>query len=165
MLSNTLFLLTSDNGASAGYYAPIRDKKGSIYEGGHRVPFLAHWPGKIPAGSSNDSLIGLNDLYQTFAELTELSVPPSHGRDSLSFLPSLLERKNSPRPDALLIQDKGASSTFALRKDNWKLILRKNQPSELYDLASDLKETSNLLKDQPEITEELFREFQAILSK
>jgi arylsulfatase A len=163
LLANTLFLLTSDNGASAGYYAPIRDKKGSIYEGGHRVPFVAHWPGKIPAGSTNNALIGLNDLYQTFAELSELSVPQPHARDSHSFLPSLLEGNTSPRPAPLLIQEKGASSTNALRKDQWKLILRRSRPAKLYDLSTDLKEENNVIQDQPEITQEIFRDFQSII--
>ncbi|NBS05306.1 MAG: arylsulfatase, partial [Verrucomicrobia bacterium] len=70
LAENTLIIVTSDNGAEHRAYEPLRDSKRSIYEGGHRVPFIVRWPGKVKPGAVNDHTVCLNDLMATAAEIT-----------------------------------------------------------------------------------------------
>jgi arylsulfatase A-like enzyme len=70
LAENTLIIDTSDNGAENRSYKPLRDSKRSIYEGGHRVPFIARWPGKVKPGSINHHTVCLNDLMATAAEIS-----------------------------------------------------------------------------------------------
>ncbi len=90
LAENTLLIATSDNGAEHRPYAPLRESKRSIYEGGHRVPFVARWPGKVKAGSVNDHTVCLNDLMATAAELTGAKIPEDAAEDSVSILTELL---------------------------------------------------------------------------
>jgi arylsulfatase A-like enzyme len=73
---NTLVIATSDNSAEHRAYAPLRESKRSIYEGGHRVPFVARWPGLIQPGSVYDHTFCLNDLMATAAEIVGATLPP-----------------------------------------------------------------------------------------
>ncbi len=90
LAENTLLIVSSDNGAAGRSYQPLRASKASIYEGGHRVPFLARWPGKIQPASTCNQTICLNDLLATCAELLNQKLPPEAGEDSCSLLPALL---------------------------------------------------------------------------
>ena len=141
VLGNTLFVITSDNGACVGYFPPYRDHKGSIYEGGHRVPFIVRWPGKIKAGSRNDALFGLQDLFATFAALTGVDLLDGSARDSQNVLAAL--QGGGPGRSELLIQQTGAARVFALRDGPWKLVSQPGKPLELYNLAVDIGETTN----------------------
>lgn len=158
---NTLLIFTSDNGAhwlpsevqATGHAAngPWRGMKSDAFEGGHRVPFLARWPGTIPAGRVSHALIGLNDLFATVAEITRTPVPKGAAEDSVSFARALLGRRSPPRPPLVLHSIQG---TFALRDGRWKLIdgpdgggwsqSSSNAPAQLYDLESDPAESRNL---------------------
>lgn len=89
-------MVSSDNGAAGRTYAPLRGAKTSIYEGGHREPFLARWPGKIQAGSVCDDTICLNDLMATCADIVGVKLPDSAGEDSVSILPDLLGAAKGP---------------------------------------------------------------------
>ena len=81
LAENTLIIVTSDNGAEHRSYEPLRESKRSIYEGGHRVPFIVRWPGKVKPGSVNDHTVCLNDLMATAAEITGTKVPAGAGED------------------------------------------------------------------------------------
>lgn len=138
---NTLVIATSDHGAAAyagnirkatpfqfreleqlGHYSGggYRGFKFSIYEGGLRIPFVAKWPGVIPAGKECDELIGLVDLMATFSEITGSKIPAGSGPDSISFLPLLKEPESEGRRTDLVLQ---STHAFAVRQGNWKLAI------------------------------------------
>ena len=186
---NTLIVLTSDNGpeangeADGGAYERIRRHhhysmggwrgvKRDTWEGGHRVPFLAAWPGVIPPGTTCDALVSLGDLFATCAELTGAETRPGDAPDSVSMLP-LLRDPAAParRAEAVHHSRKGR---FALRQGDWVLIdyptgddhamepdwLKEergyrphDQPGELYNLREDPAERSNRYADHPDKVE------------
>ena len=138
---NTLILFSSDHGPApyagnileatpgqikqleaAGHYpsGPYRGYKFSVYEGGLRVPLIAHWPGKIPAGKTCDALVGLNDLMATFAKLSNAKLENHEAPDSVSFA-SLLRKPSAEGPRKNLIMQ--SIGPFILRDGDWKLIL------------------------------------------
>ena len=168
-LENTLILFTSDNGGLSrgipGQYkgehnsnAGFRGSKAQVYEGGHRVPLVARWGNgnqnsPIPPGSESNALIGLQDLYATFAELTMQPMGLEDALDSQSFLGSLLGKKDKLNRTSLLIQANngkyhGQQSKKSVREKEWKLIVTKElEPIELYDLKSDPMESKNRIKE------------------
>jgi len=134
LASNTLVIVTSDNGGvmGDGYQSrdledahghrcngPLRGYKGSLWEGGHREPFIARWPGRIKPGATSGELFGLVDMLATFAAIAGVPLPPDAGPDSFNVLPVLLGGK-SPR-DHLVVQSNGTQSQ-ALRLGTWKYI-------------------------------------------
>lgn len=184
-LENTLIIFTSDN-ASHWYAADIdkyghhanlhyRGHKGDIYEGGHRVPFIAHWPKKIPKHTTSDDLINLTDLLATVADIVNITIPNNAGEDSVSILPALLNNSDRKIRETTVLHS--MNGTFAIRKGHWKLIEGPNSggfglggdPSkfnylpqvQLYNLASDPSETTNLYKKYPKKVAEM----QALLAK
>ena len=137
---NTLLIATGDNGAAGRSYAPLRDNKSSIYEGGHREPFIARWPGKINPGSLSSQVICLNDLFATCADLLAEDLPPDVAEDSVSILPALLGKAKAPVREATIHQ---APAGLAIRQGDWKLIALRNGAKELYNLKDDLGEKHN----------------------
>jgi len=166
-LENTLIIFTSDNGGLSrgapgkekgkhNSNAGFRGSKAQIYEGGHRIPFIARWGnGKegspVEPNTTCDALIGLQDLFATFAKLTTQPIDERHGLDSQSFLDVMIGIKDAPRRKSLLVQANngsfaGQQSKKMLREDSWKLIATKELvPIELYDLAQDPMESTDLL--------------------
>ncbi|MCO8123487.1 arylsulfatase [Stieleria sp. TO1_6] len=137
---------------------PWRDGKGYAYEGGHRIPFIARWPGRIAAGSSSDCTINLTDLFATSAEILDRELPPDTAEDSFSLLPVLLGKsKYVDGREAVLIQGNGKDSAIAVCTGNWKLIFRYGSDSgrELYDLLNDPGEQNDLSDERPELTKQL----------
>ena len=165
LATNTLVIVTSDNGgmmndgyatndeaAASGHRCngPLRGFKGSLWEGGHREPFIARWPGKIRPGSVSGQLIGLVDMLATFCAIAGQPVPAGAGPDSYNVLPAFLGGK-SPR-DHLVVQNNGVKQQ-ALRQGAWKFI--PSPPGQgkgvgLFELTTDLGETNNLAAAQPE---------------
>ena len=153
LTGETLLIVTSDNGASKRSYEPLRDCKMSIYEGGHRVPFLARWPGKIKAGSVCDDTICLNDLMATCADILGIRLPANAGEDSFSLLPNLLGTAQGPVREATIHQSH--TGDLAIRQGPWKLIFLKNGNRQLYNLQDDLSETRDLTNTRPEVVARL----------
>jgi len=177
---NTLVVFTSDNGAhwtledidKWGHRANMdyRGQKADIHEGGHRVPLIASWPGRIPAGAKSTHLMTLTDLYATFAELAGVKPGPDDGVDSESMLATLLGRDDEQAPRSAVVHH-SVSGMFAIRDGDWKLIEelgsggftqpRTIEPVEggpagqLYNLADDPYETRNLYLERPDIVERL----------
>lgn len=137
---------------------PWRDGKGYSYEGGHRVPFIARWPGKIAAGTSSDYTFNLTDLFATTAALAGAELPDNAAVDSISLLPALLG-KDFHRREAIFIQGNGKDTAIAVCTGRWKLIVRSGEESkktyELYDLNKDIGELNNITKQHPERTKQL----------
>jgi arylsulfatase A-like enzyme len=159
---NTLLIATGDNGAAGRSYEPLREHKSSIYEGGHREPFVARWPGKIKSGSSSDQVICLNDLFATCADLLGKDLPPYAAEDSVSILPALLGKAKAPIREATIHQ---APVGLAIRQGDWKLIALRNGTRELYNLKDDLSETRNLLEEKKEEAARLQKLLQSYIDK
>ncbi len=183
---NTLVIFSSDNGCSkvanfeelekAGHFASghLRGSKSDIWDGGHRVPFVVRWPGKVKAGSVSDQLICLTDFFATVAEVTGGTVPAGSGEDSVSFLPALAGGEIESTRKGVVHHS--ISGHFAYRMGKWKLCLAKGSggwsaPNEkaakgapvaqLYDMEKDPGETTNLYKSHPEVAERLLKQLEA----
>jgi arylsulfatase A-like enzyme len=135
LADNTLVLFTSDNGGvmDDGYEdvgrfdyhpnAPWRGTKGTLYEGGHRVPLLARWPKHVPAGSECDAIVAGLDFFATFAALTSQNMPADGAGDSFNFLPALIgETSSEPVRPHFVAHIGGTQGPFALRAGTSKLI-------------------------------------------
>ncbi len=176
MGENTLILFVGDNGSDAplgpvhGYSssAPLRGKKGTYYEGGMRVPFIAGWakPGKknsfpVARGALHNEQIGtVMDLYSTILETTGAKNPADHVVDGISLLKQLSGKENPDRPDHFMCHfpHSHRSSYFtSYRKGDWKLIYRYKGKIkyELYDLSEDPFEKRNVAQDEPKKLKEM----------
>jgi arylsulfatase A len=200
LAGNTLVIFTSDNGGlwhwwdfkeaddiaygrisprgkeekSYGHQSngPLRGTKADIWEGGHRVPFIARWPSRIKPGSVSDELISLVDLMATCADITGAKLPDNAAEDSFSILPALLGRKSAaPVRDHVVYHS--LRGEFSIEQGDWKLMLhrgsggfstpREVQPKpgepvgQLYNIRQDLQETRNVYSGHPEVVERLTR--------
>ena len=168
---DTIILFTSDNGtthlkAEVDYdffesVKPLRGLKGSLYEGGIRVPMLVSWPGKIKPGSESARTIGAEDCLPTILELLGIGKKVPGEVDGVSFAPTLLGKKQSAR-SFLYREFSGYGGQQAVWTGKWKgirqKILRKKKNQleiELYDLDADISETTNLAEKHPEIVAKL----------
>jgi len=205
LVDNTLVIFTSDNGGMlnmggqeawrAGHRlnGDLLGFKFDAWEGGHRIPFIARWPGHIPAGTTSDQLICNVDMLATLAAVTDQELADEDGPDSFNVLPALTGTPDKPIRDHLVIGPVSAKH-LALRKDNWVYIgaqggggftgkkigahtlggpaaqklthlvnsdikdgklLPDAPPAQLYDLASDVSEHTNLYRERPEIAAKL----------
>lgn len=159
---NTLVIFTSDNGGTArSCNDPLRGTKGTCWEGGQRVPFLARWPEAIEPGRTETGIAASIDLYTTLARLGGAEVPRDRAVDGLDLSGVFLEGAPSPR-DTFIYHAFGALQ--AVRKGPWKLFTaRKSFPSrepetglrELYNLRDDVGETTNVYEQHPDVVAEL----------
>lgn len=179
MDDNTLVIVTSDNGADwkpediARYphraNADWRGEKADIWEAGHRIPFLARWPGHIPANTVCDETASLTDLMGTLAAILHRPLPPDAGEDSFNILPALLRQTHAPiRKDIIELSNSGM---FSIREGDWKLELGLGsggftapvtvEPApggvqgQLYNLHDDPHELYNLWAQRPDIVTRL----------
>ena len=145
---------------------PLRGMKSDAWEGGHRVPFLARWPGRVRPGTVCDQTICFTDMLATFADITGQQLTPDESRDSASIL-SLLRGSDQPVRDVTILR----ANATVVRQRNWKLIThlgsggfskpRRIRPTpdgpkgQLYDLSCDLSETTNLWSQHPDIVRRL----------
>ena len=162
---NTFVIFTSDNGphheggADPDFfksYGPFRGIKRDVYEGGIRIPMVAWCPGTIKAGAQSDHISAFWDVMPTLAELTGTVLPEK--TDGISFLPTLLSKKDQQAHDYLYWEFHELNGREALRSGKWKLI---RQPIvgetilELYDLSNDIHEDTNLAEKYPDKVKEL----------
>ncbi|VGO22695.1 sulfatase family protein [Pontiella sulfatireligans] len=155
LAKNTLVFFTSDNGPSRGCSAgPLRGAKvGPKYEGHMRVPALAWWPGKIPAGAVCSEIAASIDIFPTLAKLTGGEVPSDRIIDGMDISALLTSSGKSPHSE-LYYEYEG------VRQGSWKLVKIKNK-FFLYDLDADLGEKNNLSGQHPEKTDELRKMLEA----
>ena len=161
---NTLVLFTSDNGPAGGLSAgPLRGRKGSGYEGGHREPTIAWWPGTIPAGSECDELATTMDLLPTFAKMCGADVPGDRVIDGKDVSPLLLGKPDAKTPHDRFFYQQGGKLR-AVRSGPWKVFVS----GELYNLEADLAEKTNVAAKHPDVVARLkglLKEFRADLAK
>jgi arylsulfatase A-like enzyme len=189
--SDTLVFFTSDNGPTwyesdvqkfnhraAGVF---RGMKADVWEGGHRMPFVARWPNKIAAGTSSSQLVSFTDMLATFASLTGQKLPAGAGEDSFDILPVLLGKCSKPIREAMVHEATWPTGMLAIREGNWKLIPwlgdksvfegfddkggftppapEAPQPGgpagQLYNLADDPGERKNVYAEHPQIVQRL----------
>ncbi|NBV85666.1 MAG: arylsulfatase, partial [Verrucomicrobia bacterium] len=186
LADNTLVLFSSDNGGVKEYKrvehaeikghrinGPLRGQKTEVYEGGHREPFLARWPGHVKAATESRQLIALTDVIATCADLLGVALPRDGAEDSISFAPALLGRPGTQDLRQSLVND-SMMGTFSIREGPWKLIAGQGgggsypqdrspapsppadaPPGQLYNLDDDLGETKNLYNEKPELVTKL----------
>ena len=165
--SNTIVIVATDNGAHSGVdkgyelfhsNGDLRGEKGTVYEGGIRVPCVVRWPGKVKAGASNNTPWGFVDILPTFAALARAKTPA--GLDGVS-MAGFLQGGAAPHHPFLyweqnifnMQQQKWnpAGHARALRDGQWKAVRRAGGGVELYDLAADRQERTDLASSQPEL--------------
>lgn len=164
---NTLVIFCSDNGPvlDDGYKdgaveklgkhkpaGPLRGGKGSVYEGGTRTPFIAHWPGMINSGSS-DEIVCTIDLAASFASLVGQSLDDSACQDSFNILPALLGKRGAKGRDHL-VQQGNDGVKLGLRSGDWKLIHQK-VIYKLFNLSESSDKGRNVIKRESARAEEL----------
>jgi arylsulfatase len=166
---NTLIIFTSDNGPthvnhvdidyfnSAGILNGDRNRvKGRVYEGGIRVPMIAHWPNKIKGERVTNHISAFQDFYATAVDILKLKKPSYI--DGLSFLP-LLSNKNQEKHEYLYWEFSTQTGQQAVRYGKWKGIktnLQKGpQPLQLYNLEDDIRELKNVSNDNPNIAKKI----------
>jgi arylsulfatase A-like enzyme len=171
---NTIVMFSSDNGATfnAGgadteffnSVGGLRGKKQDLYEGGIREPFIARWPGKIPAGKVTNHLSAQYDLMATLSEITGVK---AWDNDGISFFSTLLGKETKQKKhDYLYFEFPEKGGQVAVRMGDWKGVksnMRKNKqaPWEIYNLLTDEKETTDVAGQHPDLAEK----FEAILKK
>lgn len=202
---NTLVIFTSDNGGMLNLAGRNAMKAGhrmngdllgfkfGVWEGGHRVPFIARWPGKIKAGTKSDQLICQVDLLATFMALTGQHVQALKGKDSINILPALVGDPDKPLRTELVLAPRQPRN-LAIRKGKWMYIGARGSggftgskpsdhawggaaaaqfagsvnsdirdgmiqsgapPAQLYDLESDLPQTRNVYRDNPQVVKQM----------
>jgi arylsulfatase A-like enzyme len=176
LAKDTLVIFTSDNGGAIkdsyddgtnhlhALQPPngiLRGHKSQLYEGGHRVPFIARWPARIAAGTESKALFAHLDMIKSFATLTGQKLPAGAAPDAVDVLPALLGEKGAKGRDELVLQN-NRQAPLALRSGSWKLVTNPNGNAELYNLATDLSEKKDLAAEQPERVAQLTARLNAI---
>jgi arylsulfatase A-like enzyme len=192
LLENTLVFFTSDNGcsdqadfktlqaaghdASAGY----RGFKSKAFEGGHRVPFIAHWPAVVPAGTTCDALVGLQDIYASCAELLGHDLKSNEAEDSFSFANLLKSTEGKAMRQSLVHHS--FHGRFAYRSGDWKIVYWQDgggfgdksaandwkEPLtvdrlQLFHLKLDLAEKQNVIGENIEVAKRLTDELKQLI--
>jgi arylsulfatase A-like enzyme len=176
---NTVVIFASDNGGVGGYQreglkksgditdnSPLRSGKGSLYEGGTRVPFIVRWPGKTTAGSSTDIPTIHVDLYPTLLEITGTAAPENQPLDGESLAPLFRDPKAVLKRDAIFQHFPGylgagentwrTTPVGLIQSGPWKLMeFFEDKHLELYNLNDDIGETKNLATEMPDKAKEL----------
>ena len=148
---HTMVIFTSDNGPAGGLSAgPLRGRKGSQFEGGHRVPTVAWWPGTIPAGSVCNEMATSMDLLPTFAKLAGTAAPTDRVIDGKDIWPLLSGQKGAKTPHDKFFYQQGGNLA-AVRSGDWKLLTN----GQLFNLKDDLPESKNIAAQHPEKAAEL----------
>jgi arylsulfatase A-like enzyme len=181
-LDNTIILLTSDNGPTDWPYyykdggeppcsqGDLRGRKWSLYEGGIRVPFIAVWPGKIPAGKVNtQSVMSVVDFVPTVAALTKTKVPAGYKSDGINASEILLGKNKKTTNDIYWYYNnnpvggkkENVAPTLAIRSGKWKLLMQPGgSEKQLYNLDTDHRESKNVVDAEKKISDELTKKLQ-----
>ncbi|MDO8541361.1 MAG: arylsulfatase [Opitutaceae bacterium] len=183
---DTLVIFAADNGHShytgwdhliaAGHKpsGPYRGHKGDIWEGGHRVPLILRWPGRVAENTTNSQLVCLTDAFATVAELVGTGLPAAGAEDSFSFLSSALGQEPPSAQRTTLINHSNFGE-FAFRDGPWKLVFRnqaalaasrgKPRVAELYNLETDIAEKRDVYAEHPEIARRMRQALEQLITQ
>ena len=187
---DTLVIFTSDNGCSPQADFPglakfghnpnhhFRGHKADIFEGGHRVPFIVRYPGRVKPGSTTDRLVCLTDITATCAAIIGAKVPEDSAEDSYGFASEWGDATGAPVRQSLVVQS--VDGSFAIREGKWKLCLCAGSggwsapkpgkaevglpPVQLYDIATDIGEKTNLQDKHPEVVSRLMKQLERLVA-
>ncbi len=173
---NTIVVVTSDNGAhwkpediqKYGHQAnhKFSGMKSDVWEGGHHVPFIVHWPNGTKKGSVSNEVICSTDLFATCADLVDYNLKNNEAEDSYSFLP-ILKGQTIEKTLREATVHHGVDGMFSIRKGKWKFIDGKGSggwtlraagikiPGQLYDMSEDIEEKNNLYTKKPNVVKKL----------
>ena len=156
---NTLVFFLSDNGGPTGANAsnnkPLRGAKSSVYDGGFRVPFAVQWPKVLPAGTEYDQPVSALDIFATAAALAKAPLDPERPVDGVNLMPFLAGERTEP-PHRTIYLRKYDQQHYAVRHGDYKLVIpEEGGVPELYNLAEDIGETTDILSSAPEKAEEI----------
>lgn len=155
---NTLVIFSNDNGGqtqTGAVNTPLRGHKGEVVEGGIRVPMAMRFPGKITPGTTVDTPVITLDWFPTFIELAGGKPDPAWKLDGQSLLPLVSGKPEAFPKRALHWRTNGKKGPIAIREGDWKLLYRDRAEPELYNLAADISESTNLAAGNPDKTKEL----------
>ena len=157
---HTLVVFASDNGGALGfgaYNGKLREGKGTMYEGGLRVPMMVRWRGKVTPNTETAVDAAIADLFPTFLEAARCETTPRQSLDGISLMPAFLGRESDmPKRDFYFVRREGGAPFFGLTCEavisgGWKLVHNTpSSPFELFDLSHDPYETTDLAKREPE---------------
>ena len=166
LAENTIFIFTTDNGTSSGAHIHndgMRGRKGSEYDGGHRVPFFIHWPkGGLTGGRDVDTITSYVDIVPTLINYTGVPAPKGVKFDGVN-IRQLIEGKAKDWPDRILVTDsQRVRDPIKWRKssvmtDQWRLVNGK----ELFDISADPGQKTNLAKQHPAVVSRLAKFYEA----
>lgn len=157
LAEDTIIWFVSDNGGTAGNQTrspKTREGKGSLYEGGHRVPGIVWAPGRVTPGTCSELVVSM-DIMPTSLAMAGVEVPDGHGFDGIDVGPAVFESKALPERPVIW----GRDAVGALRRGPWKLV-----KNELYNLDKDPQETENLAAKYPERAEQMANERSTIFN-
>ncbi|MBL9154243.1 MAG: arylsulfatase [Verrucomicrobiales bacterium] len=189
LAENSLVLVSSDNGPEVASVVhmradhdhdgarPWRGIKRDSWEGGHRVPLIVRWPGRVKPGTTSEQLVCLTDVMATLAAITGFALPRDAAEDSFDLLPVLEGKTTTPVRPYLLTQAFSGAKTLSIRRGDWKYLDHRGSggnrydtgglkpfalpetdpeaPGQLYDLANDPGETTNRFSAKPGLVKEL----------
>ncbi len=182
---NTLIFYMSDNGAAlarpndlGGVNIPLRSGKGSVYDGGCRVPYVMSWPGTIAAGKTSELMVSNMDIFATAVELARGTVPSARVIDSVNLMPYITGGKTGPVHDQLIFRRKGRNA-WSIRSGDYKWVWNpgkkkdqhiddpflgpeKNPTGGLYDVQHRISEDEDLSNQYPEKKKELMKLFEKV---
>jgi len=161
--SDTLVFFLSDNGGATRSGATngiLRGAKGSCYEGGIRVPFVAQWRGRLPEGKDYPHPVISLDLFATAAALAGAQAPADRKMDGVDLLPHVLGEKAGP-PHERLFWRTGGGASYAVREGRWKIVKTGLGDPMLYDLETDVRETTNVADQHPDVLKRLLAAYDA----
>jgi arylsulfatase A-like enzyme len=152
---NTLLFFINDNGGPTGANGsrndPLRATKGTMYEGGIRVPFMVQWPGRLKAGAVYENPVISLDILPTAAAAGGADLPEGRKLDGVNLLPYLTSKKKQSPHETLCWR---SGQNYAVRKGDWKLVKMRNETG-LFDLASDIGESKDLKAEKPGVLNEM----------
>ncbi|WP_144208222.1 sulfatase-like hydrolase/transferase [Shewanella donghaensis] len=163
-LDNTLIVFLSDNGGKLGKGAsnyPLKEGKGSVYEGGFRSPMLFHWPEKVASGQRFEHPVLALDLYPTFAALAGVEIPTGKRLDGKDIWSAFSANEN-PHQDELfyVLRHRKGFSDAAVRRNEWKAVKHGNKPWQLFNVETDLNETKDLSSANRPLLNDMIREME-----
>ena len=181
LTDNTLIIFTSDNGTTHPSKDPqfnvggvdaeffnstggLRGWKGSVYEGGIRVPCVVKWPGKVEAGSETDVPTYFPDWFPTLAKVANAAAAPADGLDGVDLGPLLSGGEAAARDELMIWDFANYGGLVAIRDGKWKALRRdvakqKPTPWELYDVEADIAEANDLAAEHPDVVKRLEKAF------